>query len=94
MSATTDIPASRGRPRLPVQPDDGSDSIREAIIRRVEELGYDRQDTEDLEELARQCDGSPNPLTIRRYLCRLTKLNSGYVSTLCRVLWLELREKS
>lgn len=87
----TDTIASRGRPRQPIPTGDDGDAIREAIIARVEELGYDRRAVADWDNLAEQCGGTPGRDAIRRYLHRKTSLSSRYVSTLCGVLGLELR---
>lgn len=84
-------PASRGRPRGPIPTDYPPDSIREAIIARVEELGYDRRYRPDIERLAVECGGSPGYDALRRYFARIASLNTRYVSTLCGVLGLELR---
>lgn len=90
----TDTPKRAGRPRADLPTECKPDAIRDAIIARVEELGYDRRYRPDIEHLAAECGGSPGYDALRRYFARIAHLNSGYVSTLCGVLGLELRAKS
>ncbi len=91
MSTTADTTVPRGRPRKPIPDDEGDDSIREAIILRVEELGYDRRSKSDILNLVEQCGGSPGYDALLRYFTRKASLNTRYVSTICRVLRLELK---
>ena len=66
-----------------------TDTIRETIIARAESLGLTSY------AIAKLCVGekTPDPDTVRRYLTGAVSLNSRYVSQICEVLGLELREK-
>ena len=66
-----------------------SDHIRETIIAQAETLGLTAY------AIAKQCVGekTPDPDTVKRYLNGAVSLNSRYVSQICDVLGLELREK-
>jgi hypothetical protein len=66
-----------------------SDHIRDTIIARAETLGLTAY------AIAKQCEGekTPDPDTVKRYLNGAVSLNSRYVSQICDVLGLALREK-
>ncbi len=64
-----------------------SDRIRDAVIARAETLELSAY------EIAKRCDGSPNSEAVKRYLTERCSLSTRYVSRICDVLELELREK-
>lgn len=63
------------------------DHIQSVIAARAETLGLSAY------EIAKLCEGSPNPEAVRRYLTGRCGLGSPYVSRICEVLGLELRPK-
>ena len=64
-----------------------SDNLQSVIAARAETLGLSAY------EIAKRCEGSPNPEAVRRYLTGRCGLGSPYVSRICEVLGLELRPK-
>ena len=60
------------------------DTIRNAIIARADQLG--------LTAYAISKAANLDPQTVKRYLAGRASLNSRYVSAICEVLGLELRE--
>lgn len=63
------------------------DHLQSIIAARAETLGLSSY------EIAKQCENSPNPEAVRRYLTGRCSLGSAYVSKICDVLGLELRAK-
>jgi hypothetical protein len=66
-----------------------SDTLRDTIIARAQLLGLTAY------AIAKRCSGeqTPDPDTVKRYLSGRVSLNSRYVSQMCDVLGLELRQK-
>lgn len=64
-----------------------ADHIQSVIAARAETLGLSSY------EISKRCEGSPNPEAVKRYLTGRCGLGSPYVSKICEVLGLELREK-
>lgn len=64
-----------------------SDHLQSVIAAQAETLGLSAY------EIAKRCDGSPNPEAVKRYLTGRCGLGSAYLSKICDVLGLELRAK-
>lgn len=89
-SMPSDTPKRAGRPRSDLPTEYRPDAIRDAIIARVEELGYDRRYRGDIMTISAKCGGSPGYDAIKRYLERRACLNTAYVSTLADALGMGL----
>jgi hypothetical protein len=62
-----------------------TDHLQSVIAARAESLGLSSY------EIAKRCEGSPNPEAVKRYLTGRCGLGSAYLSRICDVLGLELK---
>ena len=62
-----------------------TDNLQSVIAARAESLGLSSY------EIAKRCDGSPNPEAVKRYLTGRCGLGSAYLSKICDVLGLALK---